>query len=279
MSIRLYTLFSACLLSACLFAQQVPNGGFESWVSTPQFSLDPEYWNTYNGQLLLSTAQDSMPYEGEWAMRVTPIPNGIGEEGIASVQIPTDFIPPSLDFYAKWDRTATASVGVTVTFYNGETDFYTEYWYPEELTSEWAPISIQLSQIEPIMTHVVIEVGVFIGDFAAGEGWLSVDAMSFDGVTGVDDLSSASIGLFPNPASDMLFVTAADANTSYVIYDAMGKLLDRNSYQAGVDVSELPTGNYFIELKDGDGVLRRSGFVVELRVSELKETKSSAHHP
>ncbi len=169
MSIRLTTLFSACLLSACLFAQQVPNGGFESWIPTPLFSLDPEFWMTDNNQLQLSCAQDSMPYEGEWAMRVLPIPIGVGEEGRAIIEIPTDYIPPSLDFYAKWDRTATAGVGVTVTFYNGETDFYTEYWYPEELASEWVPISIQLSQIEPIMTHVVIEVGVYVGDFAAGE--------------------------------------------------------------------------------------------------------------
>lgn len=263
MSTRLFTFFSACLLSACLFAQQVPNGGFESWVTTPFFSLDPEFWNTDNGQLLLSTAQDSMPYEGQWAMRVMPLPIGVGEEGRATVQIPTNYIPPSLDFHAKWDHTATASVGVTVTFYNEDNVVYWETWFPQELTSEWTPISIQLDQIEPIMTHVIIEVGVYIGDFAAGEGWLSVDAMSFDGVTGIDDLSSSNVGLYPNPVSDMLYIEAADSRMSYAVYDAMGKLVDRDSYLSGIDVSELPAGNYFIEVSTGEGVVRKSGFVVE----------------
>lgn len=260
---RLFTLLTTCIVGTCLFAQQVPNGNFETWIATPFWTLDPEFWSTDNGQLVVSTVQDSMPYEGEWAMRVLPIPIGVGEEGKATVQIPTDYIPESLDFHAKWERTATAGVGVTVTFYNETEWVYSEYWWPEELSSEWIPISIELNQIEPIMTHVIIEVGVYIGDFAAGDGWLSVDAMSFDGITGVDDLSAPSIGLYPNPASDVLYIDEADSKTTYSIYDALGKLLIRDVYEEGVDVSALPTGRYFIEALSVDGVLRRTGFVVE----------------
>jgi hypothetical protein len=241
----------------------VPNGSFETWINTPFFSLDPEFWSTDNGQVIVSTVQDSLPYEGEWGMRVNPIPNGLGEEGRASIQIPTTYIPSSLNFHAKWNRTATAGIGVTVTFYNGENNFYTESWYSPELTSEWTPISIPLSQIEPIMTHVIIEVWVSIGDFAPGEGWLSVDAMYFDGLTGLDDLNAGSVGLYPNPTSDLLFIEEADARTSYVIYDAMGKLVSRDAYQNGIDVKAMPSGNYFIEVLRSDGVLRRSQFVVK----------------
>ncbi len=260
---RLQSLCVVCAISGSVFAQQVPNGGFENWETTPLFSLDPEFWSTDNGQLIVSTVQDSLPYEGEWGMRVYPVPNGLGEEGRASIQIPTTYIPPSLNFHAKWDRTATAGLGVSVTFYNGDDNFYSETWYSPELSSEWTPISIELSQIEPIMTHVIIEVWVSIGDFAAGEGWLSVDAMSFDGVTGLDDLDAGSVGLYPNPASNLLFVEEADTRTSYAIYDAMGKLVSRDSYESGVDVSAMPSGNYFIEVLRSDGVLRRSQFVVK----------------
>ncbi len=260
---RIPSVIAAFILGASVFAQQVPNGGFETWIPTPFFSLDPEFWSTDNGQLVVSTLQDSMPYEGEWAMRVLPIPIGVGEEGRATVQIPTDYIPESLDFHAKWDRTATAGVGVTVTFYNEAEYVYSEYWWPEELSSEWTPVSIELSQIEPIMTHVIIEVGVYIGDFAAGEGWISVDAMSFSGITGIDDLSTPSIGLYPNPTSDLLFVDGADSKVSYAVYDAMGKLIVKETYEEGIDVSALPKGSYFLELLSNDGVIRRSGFVVE----------------
>lgn len=177
--------------------------------------------------------------------------------------MPTTVIPPSLDFQVKYERTATCAIGVSVDFYNGDNWFYGETWYPDDLASEWTPISLELDEIEPIMTHVVIEVSVIVGDFVAGDGWISVDAMSFDGITGLEDIGAQAIGLYPNPASDVFFLKDVDAQITYTIYDAMGRLLRSESYQSGVDVSALPAGHYFIETATADGILRRSGFVVE----------------
>ena len=77
----------------------------------------------------------------------------------------------------------------------------------------------------------------------------AVKVVSFDGVT--------SITLFPNPVQDILNVRSVKEEGTFVIIDAMGKVLLKATVQRGmvsqIDVSALPAGVYFYQLNSERG--------------------------
>jgi hypothetical protein len=253
----------ASLLPISFLSQEITNGGFESWSITNGWTEEPDGWETPNNQLIESTVKDLDAYSGEYAMRVNPAPNGIGEEGFGWIQIPTEFIPPSLDFYAKWSRTPTASVGVEIQFFNNELQVYAANWVPQDTSSAWTYIHLPLEQIEPVMTHMVIRAYIFIGDFAPGAGWISVDEMSFGDPNSLDEEEDLTIGLFPNPTSDVLSVMAKVQPMGYSIIDSSGRLVDQGTFKSEIDVSQLPAANYTIQFTMKEGALVEQRFQVE----------------
>lgn len=245
-------------------AQEIPNGNFESWGIYNGWTEEPTGWNTPNNQLIETTVKDLDAFEGDYAMRVNPYTMGVGEYGWGNIDFPIEYIPSSLDFYAKWEKTSTAAVGVDITFYNEDTPIYTASWYADSNESDWTLINIPLDQIEPIMDHVTVNVFVSIGDFAAGEGWISVDQMGFGLVDGLDEHSLLDeLEFFPNPVSEMLFIKEASTSATYVIVDVAGKQVSKGNYGSGIDVSELPLGTYTLSLIDSQGQKRINQFIVE----------------
>jgi hypothetical protein len=245
-------------------AQEIPNGNFESWGIYNGWTEEPTEWNTPNNQLIETTVKDLEACAGDFAMRVNPYNMGVGEYGWGNIDFPITYIPSSLDFYAKWDKTSTAAVGVDITFFNEDTPIYTTSWYAQENVSEWTLIHIPLDQIEPIMDHVTVNVYVSIGDFAPGEGWISVDQMSFGGVNGIEELTlNKDLLLFPNPVSEMLYIKDVVSSFSYEIYDQLGKKVANGVYGSGIDVRSLASGSYTLSLITQKAVVRKGGFVIE----------------
>ena len=70
-----------------------------------------------------------------------------------------------------------------------------------------------------------------------------------------DQVFRASIDLFPNPASDRVFVRDAEGNPLQLarMFDVMGKTIPMPSVHAdgSVDVSDLAEGLYAIEVFSG----------------------------
>jgi PKD repeat protein len=78
-----------------------------------------------------------------------------------------------------------------------------------------------------------------------------------------NDVSYASyaIKLFPNPAQEVLHVLPSDSMSEYelVIYDAMGKIIHRESELSGaqeLNVSSYHIGTYFVRIESAEGVFR-----------------------
>lgn len=64
--------------------------------------------------------------------------------------------------------------------------------------------------------------------------------------TGLDDAVSQSLEVYPNPATDKLYLPNSEDNTDYTIYDITGqKLLQQATYP--INVAVLPAGIYIIE--------------------------------
>lgn len=248
-----YLLLLSIFLSTTLFAQ-IPNPGFESWI-VGNWQLDPEGWTTSNGQLIPSVYQDEDSYEGEFAMRVDAVEVGIGAYGQAECTFPITFIPASLDFYVKCQNESGAVI-VTISFFNEENLVYSEYWNNAGTIEEWTLVSIPLSQIEPVMTHAVIEVSAQVGDLVPGTAWISVDAMGFEGPLSNDDMVvDQDFQLYPNPVSDQLILDGLAPNSTVRIVNVAGQTIYESKSatpQLKLDVQNFAEGLYILNVQGRD---------------------------
>jgi hypothetical protein len=66
------------------------------------------------------------------------------------------------------------------------------------------------------------------------------------------DLADKRLAVFPNPASDRLYVTGVKENTDVIVYDVAGKVMlgkrKVSATNAAINISTLPQGTYFIKL-------------------------------
>ncbi len=103
----------------------------------------------------------------------------------------------------------------------------------------------------------------YLYDICSDPWWDSLvyyENLQFDvnGTTGTADISPEDIGLYPNPASDMIFITIPGIDTEYDlrIYSLTGQLLQQERLMPPVDrqpvnLDDLDTGLYLIQLTDG----------------------------
>ncbi len=88
---------------------------------------------------------------------------------------------------------------------------------------------------------------------------LYIDDLSFTGVVGIDEVESIinTVELYPSPASSMITIRVDLKKPTplvYSIYDLQGKYVVSEvlePFETRVDVSQLPAGNYTLNLMDG----------------------------
>jgi hypothetical protein len=88
---------------------------------------------------------------------------------------------------------------------------------------------------------------------------------SVEDPTTVAEANNAKVGIYPNPASDLLNINFKEqvGTFEYRILDLEGRTLLTGSATQGVPVSTLTPGYYSIQVKYGDGKTYRQGFVME----------------
>ena len=244
-------------------AQTIPNGNFESWFWVG-WSQNPEFWTTDNTESLITVSQDTAAYEGNYAMRVTAQPTGLGEYGEAMTLFEFSTIPAALNFYAKTEL-EFGSASVEVTFLNEDTEIYTEGWYSSTTMEDYTLISIALSIAGPVMTHARIKVTAQVGDLIGGSAWISVDAMEFGLPLGVKKTELEAFKIYPNPTSEYLTIQSDGISLGNImIYDAQGKMVFEkriSDTSAEIDVRNLSSGTYI--LRSDNMNVRASKFIVE----------------
>ena len=74
---------------------------------------------------------------------------------------------------------------------------------------------------------------------------------SFNVVQGTAAISKTienDFTIYPNPASDILFLRTSETETRYKIWTQVGKQVEEGMVTGKIDVSRLSKGNYFIEI-------------------------------
>ncbi len=87
-----------------------------------------------------------------------------------------------------------------------------------------------------------------------------------DEITAVIDLDGIKITILPNPVSDRLFITV-DADIDYTVhlYDSRGRLILKEMNPSQLDVSQIATGLYIIQLQNETKTIRVSRKVIVAR--------------
>lgn len=59
-----------------------------------------------------------------------------------------------------------------------------------------------------------------------------------------------NITLYPNPSEDYICVDGIDASWEYMLFDLSGNLLKTGTYTGSINIEELPSGRYFLNLRN-----------------------------
>lgn len=66
-------------------------------------------------------------------------------------------------------------------------------------------------------------------------------------VLAVEDLSKQTLQIYPNPASDYIYVKNSDSN-KYEIFDALGRKIKSGNFQENINIQNLTKGEYILRL-------------------------------
>lgn len=128
----------------------------------------------------------------------------------------------------------------------------------------WETLTVSLATIAT-NNHVRIAIEA---DFSNG-GWALLDNVSIEGTpstVGLEEQEIApTIHLYPNPATDQLFVSSETPVQALTLHTMDGKVIqqiDMNAFNGSIDLRHLKGGTYFITVLTGEGS-RSVSFIVQ----------------
>ena len=87
---------------------------------------------------------------------------------------------------------------------------------------------------------------------------------SVDIFTNTQDLLPLDeISIYPNPVQDKLYLEATEQNWHYQILNLQGQLILQGQYENNIEVAQLPSGIYFLQLSREDEMYKAIKFVKE----------------
>lgn len=254
---RIYSLCMFMCFAFSMQSQEIPNGNFETWGLYNTWNYSPESWANSNWQLMAKVTIDSMSYEGEKAMKVET--GAFNEYGFARLGMSINSVPEKLEFYAKAGFEGFPGMSVNTSFFHQGEWVTGAYWGPNEAISEWTLVELfmPVGEVDFVVDSVEIAVECISGDFVYGEGWLSIDAMSFSTVQSQSEFENLySLNLFPNPSQDRINIeTGGFIPHSMEILDMSGRLIKQSRFEKMVQVKDLESGFYFLRILNDEGAI------------------------
>jgi len=75
--------------------------------------------------------------------------------------------------------------------------------------------------------------------------------------------SNIDLKIHPNPVKERLYIETTDQNWSYQVINLQGQQMLQGQYQDHIDVDQLPSGIYFLQMQKDDDLYRTIKFVKE----------------
>jgi len=95
-----------------------------------------------------------------------------------------------------------------------------------------------------------------------GDGATSSTFVLSEIVTSSNDLTEASISIFPQPALDFVTISGEELNYEYTLFDIKGQKIKASNFTktTSLDISQLTQGLYFVQLYNGDKTITKKLF-------------------
>jgi len=157
----------------------------------------------------------------------------------------------------------TVAVGSTVTVtavVAGAGSSYTIYWFNDRIafTSTTVP-SVTYTKDDGIdtITALIVPTGYLCVDTAT-----SLQLLVYASNMGVHELMPAGLSIYPNPASETIYIDGLQAAATYRLLSMVGSVVQHGGLFVGgnvISVRSLSPGVYVLEVigKDGEKVVRR----------------------
>lgn len=288
-------LLSAFLLILQVSAQQdtIQNGGFEEWNFNPQYD-DPAHWTTLNplasilgvrlaykataaGEFHSGTAAIKLVTSNIPSIGVAPgiVTNGVVNTASQTIEggVPMTTRPSSLGGWYRFDpvNTDTGNVNLELTRWDAVNGTREVVGFAAGSFSNTNGTFVNFEFDFIYETANLPDTALLLfasgGDQSPQEGTaLFIDDLYYTYPAGIETPEALGLSIFPNPTSNVLNFRSEMGHqfNRATVLSIDGKLMSNislSSTTSQVDVSELPTGTYIIELQSKEGVVVRQSFL------------------
>jgi hypothetical protein len=287
----IYLSFALMFAFAISKAQSIPNAGFESWTSMTGYN-NPDSWSCLNdmtSSMSAYTCTKGTPGSpGVAYLKLTSktvsglgVVNGIavcGTMNTSTMQPVSGFAfnQRPANFNGKWQHmiygTSQGYIDVQLTRWDvisqSRVIVASKHQTLSGMAMSWANFTMPLTYMDGNYPDSCIITMAASGSAPTNNDYLWVDNLGFTGtVTGIAQTTfDANISLYPNPATDNLFLNLSPLKDKYVtieIADIQGKIVMSNpnsevASNISVTVSELPKGNYVLNIITKEGTIKRN---------------------
>jgi hypothetical protein len=273
--------FIALFLSLALVirAENIVNGGFESWAANP---TRPTNWYTSNVTSTDTTVRPDAPgHSGSLSAKITVVaPNNIPSLGSTETTGALDTVAQPYVYLNFWYKTSLISgdaLKITCTVYKSDGINIAGNISPPGYvlisanTSAWTPYSIPITYYASGAAKVDVKFTIEHpggGPTSAGSTARIDDVAMSDNFIGIREIEETSkLEIYPNPVRDVLhFKTAAAKPMQIKLSDALGNVVVQKMssepmigyINESLNVESLSSGVYFLMLtSDKKTILRR----------------------
>lgn len=272
-------------------AQSIPNAGFETWANMGNYS-NPDSWSSLNdmtstmGSYTCTIGTPGSP--GASYLKLTSktisgmgVVPGIAVCGVlntTTLQATSGFAfsQRPQNFTGKWQHMIYGSsqgyIDVQLTRWDANTQsrvvVASKHQVLSGMAMSWANFTMALTYMDGSNPDSCIITMAASGSTPTNNDYLWVDNLGFTGtVTGIAQNNfDANISVYPNPALDKLSLNLSALKDKFVtveIADIQGKIVMSNqnievSSSVSVIVSDLPKGNYVLNVISKEGTVKRN---------------------
>ncbi len=269
-------------------AQEIPNGGFESWSGTPE---EPASWGTLSFSIPLlgdfaSASKSTDSHTGDFALALEsiniPLINlaipGAAATGTlnqltfqSSGGFPFTLRPNAIKGYYKYQPVGadTASVEAILTRWNTDLGKRDTVGYGKKIFRDaigsYKLFSVPLvldATASPDTARITVYSSSQSNPTAGSKLFLD-DLEFFTTTAGIEEQAASAISVYPNPAANLLHVVGDELTTlhSIRITNLLGQCVLKTTANTGdcvCDIHRLPDGLYFCHVINPQGLVQKS---------------------
>jgi len=269
------------LIGTSIYAQQIPNGGFENWVQEP-YGEEPANWGELSLQLLNSLipgildstivkSQDA--YSGNYAMELrskavsdtitdTIIPLvmlNLKNDNLDSASMKITNTLLSLSGYIKQDLVAVDSNSTSISVFVYSEGSFTGIGAIEFNVDivDYSSFDIPIFYFDTIASDSIeiwITGGNSVAPVPGNIMLLDEFELHYQTATGLEETISSEISVYPNPFNDQLIIELQPSNTmEFKLYSILGEMVLKGNVNSDIntiDLSNLPPNIYFLKMEN-----------------------------